>query len=99
MPSISTFLQTGDVQYDESIRLQRDTGTCPSHTTDVTHIQSSQRQLNSVIASMAVCLCHFYGAPPAPSALRGKLLDLELLTAIDSNGQFDYFDQMNKYFP
>lgn len=44
---------------------------------------------------MVVCLCHFM---ELPDVLKGKFLDMELLTTIGSNGQFDYLDQMSKYF-
>lgn len=69
------FLLAGALQYDKGISLQRDVGNCPSSTTDVTHVPGSQRQLSSMIANMAMCLCHFYGLP---HVLKGKLSELEL---------------------
>lgn len=69
------FLLSGALQYDKGISLQRDVGNCPSSTTDVTHVPSSQRQLSSMIANVAMGRCHFYGFP---HALKGELSELEL---------------------
>lgn len=84
---LAPFLQAATLQYDKSIRLRRDVGNCPSSTTDVTHVPSSQRQLSSMIGNVALGRCHFYGAPPCPE---GQTFKLRATTAIapDGNGAF-----------
>lgn len=67
------FLLAGAFRYDKGTRLQRGTGNCPSHTTDVTRVPSSQRQLSSTIAGMMMRLCHFM---ELPVVLKVKLLDM-----------------------
>lgn len=77
------FLLAGTLQYDKGIRLHRDVGNCPSSTTDVTHVPSSQRQLSSMIGNVAIRLCHFYGAPPCPE---GQTFWLRAITALPQMG-------------
>lgn len=73
------FLLAGTLQYDKGIRLQRDVGSCPCSTTDVTHVPSSQRQLSSMIGNVALRLCHFHGAPLCPA---GQTCQLRATTAV-----------------
>ena len=83
VPSLVPLLLAGALQYDKGIRLQRDVGNCPSSTTDVTHVPSSQRQLSSMIRSMAMRPCHLYGAPLCPEAQTSWL---QVITALPQMG-------------
>lgn len=73
------FLLAGTLQYDKGLRLPRDVGNCPSSTTDVIHVPSSQRQLSSMIGNVTMRLCHFYGAPLCPE---GQTFWLRRITAL-----------------
>lgn len=72
------FLLAGTLQCDKGIRLPRDVGNCPSCTTDVTHVLSSQRELSSMLEKVK-CVCVIFMGLPMLSEKSGSALPYWLL--------------------